>query len=244
MDVGSAKPLLDLRLVRNLVGESSLGFFASSSGSSLVAPPSTPMLSLAVFTTAGALDRQLPEPLSHVFPFGVRVPAVEGVVAPFEDAVDSARDVFDGAFGRISLALGVFAAVVVAAVSAAGAWEFGFDFLRGLIRADCGSALGRQEGLFDGCQHVSRMCRLVTTSSLEADGVFICSLAMTQPRAPCCEPDLARLPCAIRHSATARPGKVLKSITKNLPANFLPARHDCRPQRWRSRRRCARERIT
>jgi hypothetical protein len=168
MDVGSAVPLLDLRLVRNLVGESSsLGFFASSSGSSLVAPPSTPMLSFAVFTTAGALDRQLPEPLSHAFPFGVRVPAVEGVVAPFEDAVEPDNDVFDGALGRIALSLGVFEAVVVvvvvqaAGVSAvggtsapvllsAGAWEFGFGFLRGFIRAGGEKGLDRRRGLFDG----------------------------------------------------------------------------------------------
>jgi hypothetical protein len=76
------------------------------------------MLSLAVLTTAGAFDRQLPVALSHFLLFGVCVPAVEGVDAPFEEAVDSASDLSDGVFCSISLLLGVVAVVVVG-VSAA-----------------------------------------------------------------------------------------------------------------------------
>jgi hypothetical protein len=149
MDVGSAFPLLDLRLVRNLVGASSFGFFASSPGSSPVAPPLTPMLSLAVLTIAGALERQLPDPLSHLF-FGVWVPVVVGVDAPSEAVVevDEARELLDSALGGASPSLGTVDAVVLSAMPAsgggtsgpvpvppAGAWGFGFDFLRGLIRA-------------------------------------------------------------------------------------------------------------
>lgn len=92
VDVGSAKLLLDLRLVRNLAGESFLDFFASSLGSSEVAPPLTliPMVSCAVFTTGGAFDRQLPVPPSHFRPlFGVCVPVVVGVDAPSGTVDDS-----------------------------------------------------------------------------------------------------------------------------------------------------------
>nr|GFD51896.1 hypothetical protein [Tanacetum cinerariifolium] len=85
VDVGSAKLLLDLRLVKNRAGDSLLGCLASSFGSSEVAPPLTlmPIVSCAVFTTAGALERQLPVPPSHLRPlFGVCVPVVVGVDAP------------------------------------------------------------------------------------------------------------------------------------------------------------------
>jgi len=60
-------PLDDLRLVRKRLGESSPGVAACWSVSSLVAPLRTPILSVAVATKAGALDRQLPVPFSHVF---------------------------------------------------------------------------------------------------------------------------------------------------------------------------------
>jgi hypothetical protein len=66
--------LLDLRLVKNFAGESSRAvLLASSAGRALVAPPLTltPMLSVAVRTTAGAFARQLPVPLSHRRPLGV-----------------------------------------------------------------------------------------------------------------------------------------------------------------------------
>jgi hypothetical protein len=160
--------LLDLRLVRNLVGESSLGFFASSPGSSAVAPPLTPILSVAVFTIAGAFERQLPDPLSHFFPFGVWVPVVLGVDAPFEEAdEESANDGFDGAFCRTSPLLGVWDVEVSAALlsdgtagpvpvllASAGAWAFGFGFLRGLIRAGSEKTLSRRKGRYGGYQHV------------------------------------------------------------------------------------------
>jgi hypothetical protein len=147
IDVGSALPLLDLRVVRNLVGASSFGFFAFSPGSSPVDFLLTLMLSLAVLTMAGALERQLPDPLSHRF-FGVWVPVVVGVDAPSDAVlvVDDARELFDSALGGASPSLGTVDAVVLSAMPAsaggtsgpvppAGAWEFGFDFLRGLIRA-------------------------------------------------------------------------------------------------------------
>jgi hypothetical protein len=169
IEVGSAFPLLDLRLVRNLVGASSLGFFASSPGSSPVAPPLTPMLSFAVFTMAGALDRQLPDPLSHLF-FGVWVPVVVGVDAPSDAVVvDDARELSESAFCGASASLGTVDAVVLAsgcgtsAVSApaAGAWEFGFDFLRGLIRAGGVKERRRRNGLYaSACAlHVSFRAR-------------------------------------------------------------------------------------
>ena len=91
MAAGMALLLLELRLVRNFLGDSSLGFFASSPGSSLVAPPLTPMLSFAVWTIAGALDRQLPEPESHFLPLGVCEPVEAGVVLPTEE-VELAAD--------------------------------------------------------------------------------------------------------------------------------------------------------
>lgn len=73
-------PLDDLRLVRKRFGESSPGVAACWSVSSPVAPPRTPMLSVAVATKAGALDRQLPVPDSHVFvlPRDVWRPGVAG----------------------------------------------------------------------------------------------------------------------------------------------------------------------
>jgi hypothetical protein len=160
VEVGSALPLLDLRLVRNLVGESSLGFFASSPGTSPVAPPLTPITSVAVFTIAGAFDRQLPDPLSHFFPFGVWAPVLLGVDAPGEADVDAANDAFDGAFCSTPLSLGVWDVVVSAALfsdaaaepvpvllASAGACEFGFAFLRGLIRAGSEKELSRRKGL-------------------------------------------------------------------------------------------------
>lgn len=157
MEVGNALPLLDLRLVRNLVGESSRGFFASASGSSPVAPPVTPMLSALVFTTAGALDRQLPVPPSHFFPLGVWVPAVEGVDAPFDSVVDDSAvfvslGVLCGASASLSAvdALGVVSWVASGGTGApvlvpsAGAWGFGLLFLRGLIRAGSEMELNRR----------------------------------------------------------------------------------------------------
>jgi hypothetical protein len=120
MEVGSALPLLDLRLVRNLVGESSLGFLASSPGSSPVAPPVTPMLSVAVLVEGGAFERQLPDPPSHFLPFGVWLPVVVGVDAPSDVAVDSAKDLFDGAFWVSLLSLGVVEVVVLAVLASGG----------------------------------------------------------------------------------------------------------------------------
>jgi len=150
VDVGSAKLLLDLRLVKNLAGESLLGFLAASCGSSDVAPPLTamPIVSWAVLTTAGALDRQLPVPPSHLRPlFGVCVPVVVGVDAPSDAAgeVDKARlvDVSCDVVLASSAAVVVSGVVVVvvlvlpvvvgtsAVLSPAGGWGFGLDFLRG-----------------------------------------------------------------------------------------------------------------
>jgi hypothetical protein len=76
VEAGRAAPLLDLRLVRNFAGESPRGVLSSSVvGKALAAPPLTlmPMLSVAVRTTAGAFERQLPVPLSHRRPLGVLV---------------------------------------------------------------------------------------------------------------------------------------------------------------------------
>lgn len=169
IEVGSALPLLDLRLVRNLVGESSLGFLASSPGSSLVAPPFTPMLSFAVLTTAGAFIRQLPDPPSHFFPRGVWLPVVVGVDAPSEVVVDSARDLFDGAFCTSSPSPGVvevFVLVVPASGGSSrpvllllttGASVFGFDFLRGFMRAGSEKEVSRRNGRFGQYQRVQVM---------------------------------------------------------------------------------------
>lgn len=136
-----ASPLLDFRLVRNFLGDSSLGFFASSSGSSPVAPPLTPMLSLAVLTIAGAFDRQLPVPESHLLPLGVCVPEAVGVMAPADD-VEAVTDWSGGASGRMSLLLGVVSVVLASCGTAGalvdaseGASVFGLDFLRGFIPA-------------------------------------------------------------------------------------------------------------
>lgn len=144
IEAGRATLLLDLRLVRNLLGESSRGFLASSLGSSPVAPKVTPMLSLAVLTMAGAFDRQLPLPDSHFLPLGVCVPGVAGGVALLAVAVEAAKDVVDGASGSMSLALGVpegECATLASegasppVLSSAGAWVLGRDFLRGFIPA-------------------------------------------------------------------------------------------------------------
>jgi hypothetical protein len=185
IEVGRASLLLDLRLVRNLVGESSFGFFTFAPGSSPVAPPLTPMLSVAVFTIAGALERQLPDPPSHFLPFGVCVPVVVGVEAPSDEdaAVDSASDVFEGAFCSTWLLLGVVEADgVVSAMLAsggtsapvlllppAGAWGFSFDFLRGFIWAGMEPKLGRKADLYatdlSMCMDTSRALHAVSRQS-------------------------------------------------------------------------------
>jgi len=175
MDVGSASPLLDLRLVRNLVGESSFGFFASP-GSSAVAPPLTPMLSFAVSTSAGALDRQLPVPFSHFFPRGVCVPEVFSVVAPFVD-VDSAIELLEDASGSISLLLGVLGALLSCGASgpvpSAGACEFGFDFLRGFIRAGRVREAGRRKGRYSVVRGACEQAGAVQAFRPDADGLAI-----------------------------------------------------------------------
>jgi hypothetical protein len=114
------------------------------------------MLSVAVLTTAGAFERQLPEPLSHFFPFGVWVPEAVGVDALFELAVESAKDLLGALFGRRSLPLGVVEVVFALLASggtcapvlspSAGAWGFGLDFLRGFIRAGRVKELSRRKG--------------------------------------------------------------------------------------------------
>jgi hypothetical protein len=109
------------------------------------------MLSFAVFTMAGALDRQLPDPLSHRF-FGVCVPVVVGVNAPSDAVVvEDARELSDGVFCA-SVSLGTVDAVAASvggtSAAPAGAWEFGFDFLRGLIRAGRVKVWSRREGLY------------------------------------------------------------------------------------------------
>lgn len=159
MEAGMASPLLDLRLVRNFLGDSSLGFFASSLGSSPVAPPLTPMLSFAVWTMAGAFDRQLPVPESHLLPRGVCVPEAVGVVAPTED-VDAATDWSEGASGRMSLLLGVVSVVLASCGTAGalvdaseGASGFGFDFLRGFIPAGRVKELRRRCDRWSKHQH-------------------------------------------------------------------------------------------
>lgn len=142
MEAGMASPLLDFRLVRNFLGDSSLDFFASSSGSSPVAPPLTPMLSFAVLTMAGALDRQLPEPESHLLARGVCVPEAVGVVVPTE-GVDSATDLSEEASGKTRLPLGVLLVVVLASSGTSGPWVgaaagasvSGLGFLLGFIPA-------------------------------------------------------------------------------------------------------------
>ena len=149
VDVGSAKLRLDLRLVRNLTGDSSLGFLGSSLGSSDVAPPLTlmPMVSCAVFTTAGALERQLPVPPSHFRPlFGVCVPVVVGVDVPSVateasepdwlivvscDVVLASSAPAVGSAVLLAVLLGLLVVDTSAMLSSAGAWGFGLDFLRG-----------------------------------------------------------------------------------------------------------------
>lgn len=151
-----ASPLLDLRLVRNFLGDSSLGFFASSPGSSPVAPPLTPMLSFAVLTIAGALDRQLPEPESHLLPRGVCAPEADdvGVVAPTE-GVDPVTDLSECASGKTRLLLGVVSVVLGSGATSgalvgasAGASVVGLDFLRGIIPAGRVKELRRRYGLW------------------------------------------------------------------------------------------------
>jgi hypothetical protein len=151
VDAGSAKLLLDLRLVRKRAGDTSpLAFLASSLGSSEAAPPLTlmPMVSWAVFTTAGALDRQLPVPPSHLRPLlGVCVPVVVGVDAP-SDAGGASEAAWltalscDVVLASSVPALGSVDALVVlaglavgasAVLSFVGAWVFGLTFLRGPI---------------------------------------------------------------------------------------------------------------
>jgi hypothetical protein len=175
MDVGSASPLLDLRLVRNLVGESSFGFFASP-GSSAVAPRLTPMLSFAVSTSAGALDRQLPVPFSHFFPRGVCEPDVFGVDAPFVD-IDSAIELLADASGSISLPLGVLGALLSGGASgrgpSAGACEFGFDFLRGFMRARREREVGRRKGRYSVLRGACEQTCAVQTFRPEAGGLAI-----------------------------------------------------------------------
>jgi hypothetical protein len=115
------------------------------------------MLSFAVWTRAGAFDRQLPVPFSHFLPRGVWVPEAVGVIAPSEDDVDPATELFEGVCSKTSLALGVVVAVVGVLASAgmsgpaqlpsAGAWGLGFDFLRGFIRAGRVKELSRRNGL-------------------------------------------------------------------------------------------------
>lgn len=93
-------PLLDLRLVRNLVGPSAFAFFASSLGSSDVAPPATPILSFAVLTMAGAFERQLPVPPSHLrvaFLFGGSSPGAAGVGGPLGARAEGATEWVDWA---------------------------------------------------------------------------------------------------------------------------------------------------
>lgn len=150
VEVGSAKLLLDLRFVRKRAGDSLLGDLTSSLGSSEVAPPLTliPMVSCAVFTTAGALDRQLPVPPSHFrLLFGVCVPVVVGVVAP-SVAIEASES---GLLATVSfdVVLAASASVVgsvvllallsvgfvdaLACLSSLGASELILTFLRGLI---------------------------------------------------------------------------------------------------------------
>lgn len=145
IEAGITSPLLDLRLVRKCLGESSRDLFAPLRGSSPVEPEVTPMLSVAVLTMAGAFDRQLPVPDSHFLPLGVCVPGVVGGVALLADAVEAASDLTDeGAFGKIPLAFGVLEGVLATStslgtsdltllLSAAGALVFSFAFLRGII---------------------------------------------------------------------------------------------------------------
>jgi hypothetical protein len=151
VEVGRAKLLLDLRLVRKRAGDSLLGVLSSSFGSSEAAPPLTltPIVSCAVFTTAGALDRQLPVPPSHFRPlFGVCVPVVVGVAVP-SDATEASDGVWLAAVSCdvvlafnasvassfVLLALLLSAAFVDASAGlwSLGASELGLTFLRGLM---------------------------------------------------------------------------------------------------------------
>ena len=152
VDAGSTKLLLDLRLVRKRAGEtSSLDLLASSLGSSEAAPPLTlmPMVSWAVFTTAGALDRQLPVPPSHLRPlFGVCVPVVVGVDAPSDaggaseaawltvlscDVVLASSVLAFGPVDALTLVVLAGLAGASAVLSFVGACVFGLTFLRGPI---------------------------------------------------------------------------------------------------------------
>lgn len=144
VDAGRTMLLLDLRLVRKRAGDSSLGFLASSLGSSEVAPPLTrmPIVSWAVLTTAGALDRQLPVPPSHLRPLlGVCVPVVVGVDAPSAAAEASDAGWLAVLACDVVLASSVSYAGAVAGAAgtsavlslAGGARGFGLTFLRGLM---------------------------------------------------------------------------------------------------------------
>lgn len=130
MEAGMASPLLDFRLVRNLVGESSLRRLMEDSLGRLRVDARLPaMLSAAVFTMAGALDRQLADPASHLLPCEV------------VDAVDAATDFSERPSCSESLSLGGSGCAsgpqaadgAWAPLSVEGAGGMGFVLLRALI---------------------------------------------------------------------------------------------------------------
>jgi len=100
---------------------------------------------------------------------------VVGVDAPSEVVVDSARDLFDGAFCTLSpspvvevfvlvvlvvlviLASGGSSGPVLLLLPATGASVFGFDFLRGFMRAGSEKEVSRRNGRFVDCQPVQVM---------------------------------------------------------------------------------------
>jgi hypothetical protein len=101
-------------------------------------------------------------------PFGVWLPVVVGVDAPSEVAVDSAKDLFEGAFWVPLLSPGVVGMVVLAALASGGtpapvlepsadASVLGFAFLRGFIRAAREKGSRRRNGRYLCYQHMHNM---------------------------------------------------------------------------------------
>jgi hypothetical protein len=161
MDAGMALPLLDLRFDKNLVGDGLSAAFCSSLGSSIVAPPVTPTLSLASFATVGAFDLQLPVPPSHLrlgFLFRVGSGAVVGREVLLDVAIGGVESGVACVFFKDAFSCGVLAdefgagsaedgSAGATVPSAAGAWGLGLDFLRGLMPGSMGrrSSIGRRD---------------------------------------------------------------------------------------------------
>jgi hypothetical protein len=124
MAAGIALPLLEFRFVKNFLGDSSRGFWASFPGSSAVAPPATPMLSFAILAIAGALERQLPPPPSHfmlTFLFSVCGSGAAGVLGALVIGLGSAAVVFGAACCCAVGLSGVFGSGFVGLASVGGA---------------------------------------------------------------------------------------------------------------------------